>query len=141
MYTMEAGRFFAPTATTAIGSLSLTAGAVVAEYVFFKRCNVKRLLALVGTAPTVTDAVVTFRRRLAPGVAGGQTTIGTLTLAVATAAGKCVYKDIEETTFEVGDSLAIEVTTTSTAGAAHMSFEADLKPEDPRNEADMVISL
>lgn len=149
MYTEElsAGSII-PFGTGVLAADVLTAAAVHGEYVFLKRARVRRILALVSTtvANDTAAAVVTFRHRITPGSATGETSIGTLTFPDGVVAGKVLYKDIEEEEFAAGDSIAFEVTTagtdgTAAAGGAYYGFECFLDNEDPRNETDMVLSV
>src|SRR5262252_4226174 len=55
---------------------------------------VRRLWATVTTVISTAASVITFTYRPTPGSATGQVTLGTLTVPLATAAGKFMYKNL-----------------------------------------------
>jgi hypothetical protein len=87
---------------------------------------------------------VTVRARPVVGSAAGQVTLGTLSIPGGTAAGKVVYKDLNQQAIQPGGSLVFEVTTAAAgggaAGAGLCGFIAQEDPEYPVNESSMIAS-
>ena len=107
--------------------------------------KVKRLMCLVSTAVVSTGAVVVaFKRYPTFGSAAGAVTLGSVSIPAGTAAGKVVYKDISQVTLLPGDQLVAEVTTAAAgggaAGGALYGVLAELDPEQPANQSDMIAS-
>lgn len=133
------------TAPLAEEDMAATA-AVQGEWVVSKRCTIKRISFYVTAAvvATTTAPVLTFRRRLAYAVSGGQSTIGTLTIPDTTAVGKVLYKDVTPITLNVGDTICLDHTQIAVggtiAGKGIYGFELDPSPEYKSNETDMVAS-
>ena len=137
-----------PLATTDAGVMQeIDIGAATAdhgEYVCYNRCTLQRpMFALTGelaggssTAPTVL-----FKKRPTPLSATGETTVATLTIPDATAVGKVVYQEVD-VDFDVGDSLEISHTigVGTPTGQGHATAYCTERPEDPRSEADMLLS-
>lgn len=129
-------------ANVASGSPSLlTSAADISSIAIMEAIQVRRLMLYVTTAPTVTASVVTFYKRSAVGVTGGQVAIGTLTIPVGTAAGSVVYKNIDSVNFSQGSCLAAVVSTASTAGAGLVGVGAYQNAEDPQNVAACKLSV
>lgn len=137
-----------PLGTGVLGAETVSAAvAVHGEYLIGRRCTIKRIRFHVTTeiANDTIAAQVAFKKRPTPGSSTSSTTIGTLTLADATAVGKVVYKDVEPVVLNVGDSLCLEHTVQGTdgtlaAGAGYYSFELSDSPEALANESDLVAS-
>lgn len=119
--------------------------AVYGGYLIAKRIHVMRLCFYV-TATVVSDVAVQveFNRRPTYNSATGEELIGTLIIPSGTAAGQVVYKDIPLTVLEVGDELSFEHTVQasggSAAGAGFYAFVAELAPETPMSEDNMIES-
>lgn len=127
-------------------AVDLTSAAVQSfSHVAYQNCRVTRLLCKVTTA-TVSNVsiVVTFRRRPVYGSSSTQSSLGTITIPTAIAVDKIYYKDITPVNCAIGDQLVVEVTTAAggggAAGAALCNVEADLDPEVPGNQTNMVAS-
>lgn len=123
----------------------LTATGVHGEHIALGHVALDRLLLCVTTSVVSTGAVVVqFKKRSAPGVSAGEVVLGSLSIPAGTAAGKVLYKNINEAELQVGEALAIEVTTAAAGGGAAggciYGFELQDSPEDPRNEPNMIAS-
>lgn len=135
-----------PALAASVAPGSLTSTAVIAEYaVIAERVDVQRLAVVVSTAVVSTGSVVvTVRNRPTVGSATGQSTITTLTIPAGTAAGKVVYKDINQANLIPGGSIAFEVTTASAGGGAAGAVVCGMviaeDPEDKRNESAFIAS-
>lgn len=101
---------------------------------------VRGIYAIVTVAPTVTAPVINVKRRPTPGSATGEVSIGTLTIPVATAIGKCVYKVGFDTKIYPGEELVFDVTTAGTAGSATLGAQIDPAWEVPANNTNGVLS-
>lgn len=114
-------------------------------FVCRRKCELKRLLALISTAIVSTGAVVVaFKKYIVYGDSTGAVTCGTLSLPAGTAKDKVYYKEIEPVTFEVGDQLIMEVTTAAAgggaAGGAIYLFDEYDSPDQPTENSKMVAS-
>lgn len=74
----------------------------------------------------VAEGVVTFFRRITYGSNTGRVTLGTVRLIDATAAGRILYRDINEVFANVGDQIVAAITTAGTGGGA---IAGDFLPE------------
>jgi hypothetical protein len=138
--------FFQPNGAGAIGVVDIgAASGTHGEYICIKPCSVKRLLfvvtdeAVVGTS---TAPTVVFKKRPTPKSSSGQSTIGTLTIPDASAAGKVIYKEVQ-VDFAVGDSIEISWTVGtggSVAGQGVAAVEAFFDEEYVGNNSDMTAS-
>lgn len=119
----------------------LSGAAVHTTYVpVMSQMKVKRLMALVSTV-TVGPATIAFKRRPLFGSAVGEVTMGTIVIPAATAVGKEVYKNLTSpVTCFPGDQIVYEITVAATSGGAHYGIEAELDPEQPVNQSDMIAS-
>lgn len=125
----------------------LTASAAVyGGYLVGKRFEITRILFYVttDTAGTV-PAQVEFNKRPTYNSAAGEILIGTLTIPSGAVAGSVIYKDVPPVALEVGDELSFEHTVAASggvpAGAGFYGFVADLLPQTPANEANMIKSV
>ena len=131
-------------ASVAPGSLASTA--VICEYACVgERMGIQRVAVAISTAVVSSGGVVvTIRNRPTVASATGQSTITTLTIPAGTAAGKVVYKDINEALIVPGGSLVFEVTTAAAGGGAAgqgvCGFVASEDPEYKLNESSMIAS-
>ena len=64
----------------------------------------------------VTEGVVTFFRRITYGSNTGRVTLGTVRLINATAAGRILYRDINDVFANVGDQIVAAITTAAVGG-------------------------
>ena len=64
------------------------------------------------------EGVVTFFRRITYGSNTGRVTLGTVRLIDATALGRILYRDINDTFANVGDQIVAAITTAATGGGA-----------------------
>ncbi len=137
-----------PLATTTSGVLrEIDIGAASAdhgEYVCMNRCTLQRaMFVLTGETAggSATAPTVIFKKRPTPLSATGETTVSTLTIPDGTAVGKVLYNEVD-VDFDVGDSLEISHTVgvTGPTGMGHATAYCTERPEDPRSEADMVLS-
>ncbi len=101
---------------------------------------VRGFCAVITTAPTVTAPVINVKRRPTPGSSSGEVSIGTLTLPVATAIGKSVYKEGFAVRINPGEECVFDCTTAATAGAATLCLDVEESPERLANEADAIAS-
>jgi hypothetical protein len=107
--------------------------------------DVCRLMNVVSTAVVSTGAVVLrFLYRPVPNSAAGQVILGTLSIPAATAAGICVYKDIDPVTCAPGGQIVQEVTTIAAgggaAGAGVPCYEANHDPDYAPAQSSMLES-
>lgn len=135
-----------PALAASVAPGSLASAAVIAEYACVgERMAIQRVAVAISTSVVSTGGVVvTVRNRPTLASASGQSTITTLTIPAGTAAGKVVYKDINEALIAPGGSLVFEVTTAAAgggaAGAGVCGFVAAEDPEYKLNEAAMIAS-
>lgn len=147
MYTNQLGLGqMMPALAASVAPGSLASAAVIAEHACVgERVEVKRVALAVSTS-VVSSApvVVTVRARPVVGSSAGQVTIATLSIPGGTAAGKVVYKDLNQQAIQPGGSLLFEVTTAAAgggaAGAGLCGFIAQEDPEYPVNESSMIAS-
>lgn len=125
--------------------------AAVAVHGGFLVCQgltINRLMFYISTTIAANNVapVVEFNRRPTYNSSSGEILIGQLTLANGTAAGKVVYKDlVDPVSLVPGDELSYEHVTQATdsgtaAGAGFYGILAELEPEVPGNESNMVAS-
>jgi hypothetical protein len=100
----------------------------------------RNVIAVVTTQPTTTPPVITPKRRPTAGSASGEVALATVTVPLATVAGKGIYKMGYNTRIEAGENLVLDVTTAAAAGAADLIAECDVAPEMPGNNADLTAS-
>lgn len=134
-------------ATKPLAAINVAAAnATHGEFICTVPCTVRSLKATIvlATVNTSTNPVITFTKYTLPGAGGTSTTVGTLSLPDAKAAGTVVYKDsITPVTFAVGDVIQVKHTLGtggSVAGEAVVSWDCEFDPEVPGNNSDMVAS-
>lgn len=136
-----------PALAASVAPGSLASAAVISEHACIgERVAIQRVAVAVSTAVVSTGAVVvTVRNRPTVGSASGQSTITTLSIPAGTAAGKVVYKDINEALIAPGGSIVFEVTTAAAgggaAGAGVCGYVASEDPEFKLNESSMIASV
>lgn len=147
MYTNQSGLGkLVPALAASVAPGSLTSTAVISEHACIgERMAIQRVAVAVSTAVVSSGAVVvTVRNRPVVGSATGQSTITTLSIPAGTAAGKVLYKDINESLIQPGGSLVFEVTTAAAgggaAGAGLCGYIASEDPEYKLNESSMIAS-
>mgnify|MGYP003347377665 FL=1 len=103
-----------------------------------------RSIAISTAVVSSGGVVITVKNRPTVASAAGESTITTLTVPAGTAAGKVVYKDINEALIVPGGSLVFEVTTAAAGGGAAgggiYGFVACEDPEYKLNESSMIAS-
>jgi hypothetical protein len=134
-----------PSGSGVLAADVLTATGVHGEHLALGRVALDRLLLCVTTAVVSSGAVVVqFKKRPVPGSAAGESVIGELSIPAGTAAGKVLYKNIDEAELLAGEALAIEVTTAAAGGGAAggcvYGFELQEAPEVPANQSNMIAS-
>jgi hypothetical protein len=136
-----------PVGTGVLGIEALTAAAVHGEYIAMNKVAIRRVYFCV-TVATVSsaDIQVAFKKRPTIGSATGETTIGTLKIPTAKAAGTVMYLDIDEDLAPLlaGQSLALEVTVAAAGGGAagqgYYGFDLVDSPEYAANMSNLVKS-
>lgn len=136
-----AGNDTKPLCAIDIGAASSDHG----DFVCVRPCVVKTLLfavTLEAASGTSVAPTVVFTKRITPGSASGGSAMGTLTIPTGTAIGKVVYKNITPVKFVIGDCihLAWTVGTGTPTGMGEADVFADLDPEVPANNSDMIAS-
>jgi len=123
-------------------SASAASTGVKNSYAVQRQLNVLRLTYLVTTLFNSTGAtIVSFYKRITAGSDTGRVLIGTLSIPNATAAGKCLYKDIQGYTCKEGEEIVADVTTAATtAGAGMASIVCEEDPESAVNNSNLVAS-
>ena len=141
-----------PALSTAVAPAVLTSTGVKSEFACIgERVAIQRVAIAISTAVVSSGGVViTVKNRPVvasagtPGTATAESTITTLTVPAGTAAGKVVYKDINEALIVPGGSLVFEVTTAAAGGGAAgggiYGFVASEDPEYKTNESSMIAS-
>ena len=135
-----------PALSGAVAPAVFTSTGVKSEYACIgERVAIQRVAVVVSTAVVSTGAVVvTVKNRPTVASATGEASITTLSIPAGTAAGKVVYKDINEALIAPGGSLVFEVTTAaaggSAAGAGVCGFIVQEDPEYAPNLSSMVAS-
>ena len=134
-----------PNGTGVLAADVLTSTGVHGEHIALSNVALDRLLLIVTTSVVSSGAVVVqFKKRSAPGVTSGEVVLGSLSIPAGTAAGKVLYKNINEAELQAGQALAIEVTTAAAGGGAAggclYGFELQESPEVPANEPSMIAS-
>lgn len=135
-----------PALAASVAPAVVTATGVKAEFASIgERVAIQRVAVVVSTAVVSSGGVVvTVKNRPTVGSATSEATITTLTIPAGTAAGKVVYKAINEALIAPGGSLAFDVTTAAAgggaAGAIVCGFIASEDPEVPANESSMIAS-
>lgn len=133
-----------PALSASVAPAVVSSTGVKAEYACIgERTAIQRVAVAVSTAINSTGAVVvTVKNRPTVASASGESTITTISIPAGTAAGKVVYKDINEALIAPGGSLVFEVTTAATsAGAGLFGFVAAEDPEYKLNESSMIASV
>lgn len=109
-------------------------------YVGYQPIVIDHLWATVTVVSAAAISVATWKYRPTPGSDTGSSTIGTLSIPVATAPGKSVYKKLA-TVFTALPGSEITVTTTGAAtGNATMGFTCHPSWDAPTNNANMIAS-
>jgi hypothetical protein len=135
-----------PALSTAVAPAVLTSTGVKSEFACVgERMAIQRVAIAISTAVVSSGGVViTVKNRPTIASATGEATITTLTVPAGTAAGKVVYKDINEALIVPGGSLVFEVTTAAAGGGAAgggiYGFVASEDPEYKLNESSMIAS-
>lgn len=124
-----------------IGAASGTHG----EFVCHRPCTVKQLmfaLTLEAASGTSVAPTVVFAKRVLIGSDTGKVAMGTITVPTGTAIGKTVYKPITPMKFQIGDVILITWTvgTGTPTGMGNADVYAELMPEVPGNNSDMILS-
>lgn len=141
MYTNKVGVGQLVPGATGAGALSVATTGAKGEYVAVGgQIAVSRLALCVSTLLGAGNAVIEIRKRPVVGDASGETVIATLTIPAATPAGKVLYKDINESVIAPGQSLSLQVTSASAAGAVILGFDASEDPEYKLNVSSMIAS-
>lgn len=121
-------------------SQSFTSAATIHTFSVERSSDVYSLRAVVYTAPTVTAAVLTYTYQPTPGSSSGAVVLGTVTIPIATAIGKVVYKDIKPVSVPEGGELIVAVSTTATAGAGQGYYVFGEDPESNQNSPNLIVS-
>jgi hypothetical protein len=103
---------------------SLTA-ATQARFSPALRPFVLRQVAVAVTTAAATNAVITIRHRPTAGSATGQTTVDTITVPAARAAGDVIYLKGLNQRVEPGQDIEFLVTTTAAAGSVDLAADFD----------------
>lgn len=131
----------APLIAFAAASVSLASAAEVAVvYPGLRKMRVRRIGITVTVSPTTTPPVVSFRHRITPRSATGQTVIDTITIPVGAAIGSIYYVDGLDYVIPPGDELQAEVTTAAAAGSGILHVESEPIWEVEANNSNMVLS-
>lgn len=100
-----------------------------------------KVLEVLVSVVTVGACTIAFKRRPLFGSTSGEVTMGSVIVPAATAAGKVVYKKLASpVTCFPGDQIVYEITSAATSGNAHYGVTAELDPEEPSNQSDMIAS-
>lgn len=147
MYSHQSGfGKLVPALSGAVAPAVLTSTGVKSEYACIgERVAIQRVAISISTAVVSSGGVVvTVKNRPTLASATGESSITTLTIPAGTAAGKVVYKDINEALIVPGGSLVFEVTTAAAgggaAGAGIYGFVMSEDPEYKLNESSMIAS-
>lgn len=137
-----------PNGTGVLAADDLAAAAAVhGEYLFARKCQIRRIMFVVTAAVvgTSTAPVVRFSKRITPGSDTGAVVIGSLTVPDGTVIGKVLYKDVDPMVMDVGDALKVENTQIAVggtiAGSGCYSFEIEDCPQDKHEETDFLASV
>lgn len=141
MYSNQLGVGKLVPGSTGVGALSVATTGQKGEYVCVgEKVEIVRVALAVSTALGAGAAVVEMRKRPAVGSATGEAAVLTLTIPASTAAGKVVYKDSNQIALAPGESLSLQVTSASAAGAVVLGLIAQEAPEYKLNSANMIAS-
>lgn len=146
MYTFKSHLgLMVPNGSGVLAADVLTSTGVHGEHLALHHLAIDRLSLIVTTSVVSTGAVVIqYKKRPTPGSSAGESVIGSLTIPAGTAAGKVLYKEINEVHLDAGQALAIEVTTAAAGGGAAggcvYGFCIEEAPEVPLNQSNMIAS-
>ena len=141
MYSNQLGVGKLVPGSTGVGALSVATTGQKGEYVCVgERVALSRIALCVSTSLGAGDAVIEMRKRPTVGSASGESAVVTLTIPASTAAGKVVYKDVNEIELAPGQSISLQVTSASAAGNVILGFIAEEDPEYKLNESSMIAS-
>jgi hypothetical protein len=141
MYTNQLGVGQLVPGATGVGALSVATTGAKGEYAAVGgQVAVSRIALCVSTALGAGAAVVEIRLRPTVGSATSEAAIATLTIPASTAAGKVVYKDLNEVIVAPGQSISVQVTSASAAGNILFGFLASEDPEYKANVSSMIAS-
>lgn len=142
MYTNQLGiGQLVPSLAASIAPGLISGTGVRAEYTCVgSRVEVVRVGVALSVAAGAGAATIQVKRRVAPNISAGEEVVATLTVPATTAAGKVVYKDLNQISLAPGQALAFEVTAASAAGSVICGFLAQEDPEYKTNESSMVAS-
>ena len=117
-------------------------GASLVHFAVQTQVEVKRVMfQLTTTVSSSADAVVAVKYYPVIGSSSNAVTIATLNIPTTTAAGKIVYKDINEYIAAPGGEIVFDVTTAATsAGIGVAGLICHLDPEYVTNQSNMVAS-
>lgn len=119
---------------------SFTSLAVIKRISVLEGMQVRKLMALVTTSPTVTATIIQLKKRSARGVTSGEVVLGQLTIPVGATINNIYYKDLDSVKLEPGNELVWEVTQASTAGAGIVACSAYQSNQDYNNVSVAVAS-
>lgn len=141
MYTNQLGVGQLVPGSTGVGALSVASTGQKGEYAAVSgQISVSRIALAVSTSLGAGAAVIEIRKRPVVGSASSEVAIATLTIPASTAAGKVLYKDLNEVVVAPGESLSLQVTSASAAGAVLLGFSAHEDPEYKLNMANLIAS-
>lgn len=141
MYTAKLGGLI-PIGTVTVQDL--TSAAVGLRFIATQKLIIRRLVAVIQTATVSSGGIVVkANKRPTPNSSAGQTVSSSMTIATAKAAGQKYYANLTTPlTLDVGDELAIEVTTAAAGGGAAgaawiFASEVEESPEQIGNVSNM----
>lgn len=141
MYTNQLGVGQLVPGATGVGALSVASTGQKGEYAAVAgQVEVSRIALCVSTSLGAGNAVVEIRLRPTVGSATSEAAIATLTIPASTAAGKVIYKDLNQVVLAPGQSLSLQVTSASAAGAVLLGFLSSEDPEYKANISSMIAS-
>lgn len=147
MYTEEQGAVSSRWVTdgsTDIDALTGT-GVHTSSILVLRPVTIRRVYAAITTATVSSaDIVVAVKKRGTFGSTSGETTIATLNIPTAKAAGVVMYKSFDAVNCAAGDQIVFEVTTAAAGGGAagNCIYGAEMNddPEVPANSSDLTAS-
>lgn len=125
------------TRLSAAGDLASTA--TTGNYSPCGREVIRKAKVLVTTATVGTSGIVTIKKRVTPGSDTGGTTIGTITVPVASAGAVYMLKDLNVIINPSDQVYAVVSTAMGTSGNGDISIEMEQCPDVPGNDPDVTI--
>lgn len=102
--------------------------------------KLRQVMVVITTQMTVTPPVLTIKHRPTAGSATAEATVDTITVPIASVAGKVIYVVDLNQAVKPGEHIAFDVTTAASAGVGDIVATFDPTWEEPQNNTNCTLS-